>query len=121
MTTHRVEQAIHTADTASPSQIDVAPPEARIWQVVALIPAGRVTTYGTVAKLAGLPGRARLVGRVLARLPTGTRLPWHRVVNAALRISLPPGESQLAQRQRLEAEGVSFVGERIAARHRWPD
>ena len=38
---------------------------ARIEAILALIPAGRVVSYGQVADLAGLPGRARLVGKVL--------------------------------------------------------
>ncbi len=81
----------------------------RIWQVVALIPCGKVATYGDVAAQAGLPGAARRVGRALKGLPTDTRIPWHRVVNAAGRISLPPGSGGAGrQRQRLEAEGVEF-------------
>jgi methylated-DNA-protein-cysteine methyltransferase-like protein len=45
----------------------------------------------------------------LRRLPTGTRIPWHRVINAQGRISLPEGSaSQLTQRERLEAEGILF-------------
>ena len=81
----------------------------RIWQVVALIPRGKVATYGEVAHQAGLPGAARRVGRSLKDLPAGTRIPWHRVINAQGRISLPPGSaSQYTQRERLEAEGVVF-------------
>jgi methylated-DNA-protein-cysteine methyltransferase-like protein len=81
----------------------------RIWQVVALIPPGSVATYGDVARLAGLPGAARRVGRALRDLPTGTRIPWHRVINAQGRISLPPGsDSQYTQRGALEAEGILF-------------
>ncbi len=81
----------------------------RIWQVVALIPPGNVATYGDVAAQAGLPGAARRVGRALKFLPEGTTIPWHRVVNAQGRISLPRGSaSQYTQRERLEAEGVMF-------------
>ena len=61
----------------------------RIWQVVALIPPGRVATYGDVARQAGMPGAARRVGRALGALPAGTRLPWHRLINARGRISPP--------------------------------
>jgi methylated-DNA-protein-cysteine methyltransferase-like protein len=81
----------------------------RIWQVVFAIPAGRVCTYGEVARLAGLPRAARRVGAALKGLPPETALPWHRVINAQGRISLPPGSSAHArQRERLEAEGVLF-------------
>ncbi len=93
----------------------------RVWQVVALIPAGKVATYGDVARLAGLPGAARRVGRALRGLPGGTRIPWHRVVNASGRISLPAGsEGYRRQRRRLEAEGVTFSNGRLSlASYRW--
>ncbi len=80
----------------------------RIYAVVALVPRGKVTTYGAVAKLAGLSGQARQVGYALSALPDA-RLPWQRVVNAAGRISFPPG-SELGELQRglLEDEGIIF-------------
>ena len=81
------------------------------WQaicaVVEQLPHGRVATYGQVARLAGLPGRARLVGKVLGHLPPGVEVPWHRVINASGKISLPD-RAGLEQRARLEAEGVEF-------------
>ena len=93
----------------------------RIWQVVATIPPGRVSTYGDVARFAGLPGAARRVGRALRGLPADTRMPWHRVVNAGGRISLPGGSAGYReQRARLEAEGVVFRGDRLDLRRfRW--
>lgn len=88
--------------------------------MVAAIPTGRVATYGQVAALAGMPRHARLVGRTLANLPAGTRLPWHRVVNAALRLSERGDDRAMhEQRRRLEREGVGFIGTRIARAHRW--
>lgn len=163
---------------------------------VAQIPAGKVTTYSQIAWLAGLPGRARLVGRVLGSLPqlvaaipdaaadstsAGAAIgghaqasaarsagkaavhsptevaaipgetvadsmypgpsvrgraqastasgagnpvlacPWHRVINAQGRLSLPINSaSYLEQRRRLREEGVLFRGERIdLRRYRW--
>ncbi|MDT8438725.1 MAG: MGMT family protein [Wenzhouxiangellaceae bacterium] len=86
----------------------------RIWDVVAGIPAGCVLNYGEVARLAGLPGRARLVGRALGLAPKSMKLPWHRVVNAQGRISFKPGGAKhRRQRELLEAEGVVFVGDAI--------
>jgi methylated-DNA-protein-cysteine methyltransferase-like protein len=81
----------------------------RIWDVVDGIPEGCVLNYGEVARLAGLPGRARLVGRALARAPKKRALPWHRVVNAQGMISFS-ADSARGQRQRklLEDEGVIF-------------
>jgi len=81
----------------------------QVWQVVVMIPRGTVATYGQVASLAGLPGGARRVGRILSQLPHGTRIPWHRVVNASGGISLPPGSvGQRRQRSRLRTEGIVF-------------
>lgn len=81
----------------------------RIYDLVSRIPRGRVSTYGEVARLAGLSGHARQVGYALAALPAGAAVPWQRVVNARGRISFPEG-SELAELQRglLEAEGVRF-------------
>ena len=81
----------------------------RIYLVVAAIPRGHVTTYGQVAELAGLPGRARLVGRALGELPDRHPAPWYRVVGAGGRIS-PRGDGSSADEQRLllEDEGVEF-------------
>lgn len=78
---------------------------ARIHAAVRRIPRGRVASYGQVAALAGLPRRARLVGRVLGTLPSGSPVPWHRVVNAAGGVSLPAAAGA-EQRRRLAAEGV---------------
>lgn len=87
----------------------------KIWQIVHGIPRGRVATYGQVARMAGLPGYARYVGTVLKKLPGGSQLPWHRVVNASGRISFPSGSEQYQrQKQRLEAEGVVFVNGRLS-------
>ena len=93
----------------------------RIWQVVSLIPEGKVATYGQIAQLAELPRGARMVGRVLSQLPPGTRLPWHRVINAGGRISLPEGSSGYQeQKNRLQDEGVSVLRGRISlTRFRW--
>src|SRR5271170_28651 len=78
-----------------------------IWDVVCAIPRGRVSTYGAVARAAGLPGRARLAGFALRVAPKEINLPWHRVVGAGGRIVFPA--SSLPYREqatRLRAEGV---------------
>lgn len=96
---------------------------ARILAVVDSIPRGRVATYGGVAAEAGLPGRARLVGRTLRGLGPDSKLPWHRVLGSPGKISLPPeGAAGQLQRQRLTAEGieVSRSGRVDLSRHGWP-
>ncbi len=84
-----------------------------------MIPAGKVATYGDVARLAGMPGAARRVGRALRALPADSRIPWHRVVNAQGEIVVPAGPA--VQRRRLEAEGVGFCTDtRLKLRqYRW--
>jgi methylated-DNA-protein-cysteine methyltransferase-like protein len=85
-----------------------------ILAVVESIPRGRVSTYGLVADRAGLPRRARLVGRVLSKLPTGSPVPWHRVVGAGGRIAFPAGSrAQREQRARLAREGVPTLHGRV--------
>ena len=93
----------------------------RIWQVVSQIPAGKVATYGQVAQLAGLPRAARLVGNCLHGLPADTRLPWHRVINAQGKISLPARSAAYRkQRDRLAAEGVTMLKGKVSlARYQW--
>src|SRR5215831_7925468 len=73
------------------------------------IPRGKVSTYGAIAKLAGYPGAARLVARVLRR---GYGLPWQRILGAGGQIKLT-GDSAIEQRLRLEAEGVRFRGRKV--------
>jgi methylated-DNA-protein-cysteine methyltransferase-like protein len=93
-----------------------------IYRVVRAIPRGRVATYGQVAMLAGLPGRARQAGYALHALPEASRVPWQRVVNSRGTVS-PRGEPGAEDRQRalLEAEGVEFGADgRIdLRRYRW--
>ena len=84
---------------------------ARIWQIVHQIPKGNVASYGQIARLAGMPSHARLVGRILSDLPKGTKLPWHRVINSQGRITNPNRE---AQQKRLESEGVTLINSRVS-------
>ena len=93
--------------------------ERRILAVVATIPAGSVASSGEVADRAGLPRGARLVGRTLAGCTA--EVPWHRVINAAGRLSLPAGSPAYREQQRrLRAEGVVVEAGRVAPRYfRW--
>ncbi len=94
----------------------------RVYAVVRRIPRGRVATYGDVAALAGLPGRAREVGWALHALDDDSRVPWQRVVNARGEVSAR-GEPAAARVQRalLEREGVRFGsnGRIDLAKRRW--
>jgi methylated-DNA-protein-cysteine methyltransferase-like protein len=79
-----------------------------IYAVVSRIPRGRVATYGQVARLAGLPNHARVVGYALNALRDGSRVPWQRVVNAKGMISVRSSGSghDVLQRLILRREGV---------------
>jgi len=82
----------------------------KICAVVMNIPKGCVSTYGDVARFAGYPRCARMVGSALRSASVDLNLPWHRVVNAQGRISFPAGgDKAQTQKQRLEAEGVFFL------------
>lgn len=81
----------------------------KIIRVVRRIPAGKVATYGQVARIAGLDGHARQVGYALHALPGNSGVPWQRVINAKGQISFDIDSAQHAiQRALLEAEGVVF-------------
>ena len=75
-----------------------------ILSVVEEIPAGRVATYGQIARLIGRAKNARLVGKVLSQAKYYGSHPCHRVVNHAGRTA--PGWTE--QRSLLVAEGVGF-------------
>ncbi len=81
----------------------------KFYKVIRRIPRGRVTTYGTVARLAGLPRHARHVGYALHALPENSKVPWHRVINAQGKISARSDSIfEERQRQMLVQEGVVF-------------
>lgn len=85
-----------------------------IWQAVCAIPRGRVSTYGSVARAAGLPGRARQTGFALRVAGDELNLPWHRVVGAGGRIVFPrASHAHREQTRRLRAEGVAVVEGRV--------
>lgn len=95
----------------------------RVYQMVEQVPEGMVATYGQIAKLVGEPRRARYVGYALHVNPRPGIIPCHRIVFADGRLA--PGFAfggPEAQRELLEAEGVSFLtdGRVDLAANRWP-
>lgn len=85
----------------------------RILAAIRAVPRGQVAGYGEIARRAGLPGRARLVARVLGQ-HEGPRVPWHRVVRSDGRIAFPPGHPQFdEQARRLAREGVTVDAGRV--------
>jgi methylated-DNA-protein-cysteine methyltransferase-like protein len=85
----------------------------RIYAAIRAVPAGQVAGYGEIARRAGLPGRARLVARLLSD-NADPKLPWHRVLRSDGRIAFPPDHAAFAeQAQRLRAEGVVVESGRV--------
>jgi methylated-DNA-protein-cysteine methyltransferase-like protein len=83
----------------------------RILAAIRRIPRGKVSTYGAVARAAGFAGAARQVAWALHGC--GPDVPWQRVVGSGGKVLLK-GTLALEQRLRLQSEGVSFRGERVA-------
>ncbi len=95
-------------------KIPTSCPYPEICRVIMAIPAGRVASYGEIASRAGLPRRARLVGRVLREADNALALPWHRVLRSDGCLAFVPGSAgYIEQRRRLSAEGVDVSGRRI--------
>ncbi|CAE6442034.1 unnamed protein product [Rhizoctonia solani] len=88
--------------------MDAAEFHARVYAAVRRIPIGRVTSYGHIAKIVGMPRHSRHVGQALKFLPDGSDIPWQRVIASNGRISSRgPGTTGAdRQRQALQAEGV---------------
>ena len=86
----------------------------RIWETVAAVPAGKVASYGQIAGLAGLPGRARLAGKSLRLAPSEMKLPWFRIVRSNGQLAFEKGSEQ-AERQKglLQQEGVVVLNNRV--------
>lgn len=95
--------------------------EDKIYTVMANIPCGCVASYGQVAAMAGLASNARLVGRLLKRMPKGSIIPWHRVINSQGKISFPDGSPQyIKQYQLLQSEGIIFKNGKVNMRiYQW--
>jgi methylated-DNA-protein-cysteine methyltransferase related protein len=85
----------------------------KIIAAIRAVPRGQVAGYGEIARRAGLPGRARLVARLLSDNDDRS-LPWHRILRSDGRIAFPADDPQFAeQSQRLRAEGVIVVNGRV--------
>jgi methylated-DNA-protein-cysteine methyltransferase related protein len=95
----------------------------QIYDVVRKIPAGKVLTYGQVAELAGLYGKARLVGYALFKVNIESDIPWQRVVNAKGEVSYSQARcgGDYLQKTLLEQEGIEFKQEHQIdlKKHRW--
>jgi len=85
-----------------------------VYDVVRLIPPGRVTTYGAIAKYLGAARSSRMVGWAMNASHTQPDIPAHRVVN---RQGMLTGKMMFAypmqMQELLEAEGVRVVNDKV--------
>lgn len=80
----------------------------QIYDIVRLIPEGKVANYGQIAAMLA-HCTPRMVGYAMAALPSGSDVPWHRVINSQGKISQRAGgDGENIQRLLLETEGVEF-------------
>src|ERR1700687_1818441 len=103
----QIRRRVVVSDKSDPDRAGVM--RLRIERAIRSIPRGKVSTYGAIARAAGLPGAARQVAAILRR---GFGLPWQRVLGSGGEIKLR-GDSAIEQRFRLEAEGVRFRGRKV--------
>ena len=103
------------APSRRPQSPGDSPAVQAIWDVIARVPYGRVSTYGDIARAAGYPGRARQAGYALRHLPDDVVLPWHRIVGAGGRIAFPKGSRHHREQVRLlKSEAVAVTDGRVA-------
>jgi methylated-DNA-protein-cysteine methyltransferase-like protein len=92
----------------------------KVYAIVAQIPAGRVATYGDVARLAGKPGASRAVGMAMSHNQDTERVPCHRVVGSDGSMHGYAFGGNERKRAILAAEGVAMAGDRVdLALSRW--
>ena len=95
----------------------------QVYEIVEMIPRGKVATYGQIATLLGNPRMSRVVGYALHVNPDPEKIPCYRVVNKQGEVSSAfafGGPNR--QRELLENEGIEFIGERVdMEKHLWRD
>ena len=80
----------------------------QIYEIVSKIPEGKVASYGQIASILDRC-TPRMVGYAMAALPSGSDVPWHRVINSQGKISpRAGGDGENIQRLLLETEGIKF-------------
>jgi len=95
------------------ASVTALPPREAILAAIRAMPHGQVAGYGTIARRAGLPGRARMVARILSE-NDDSMLPWHRVLRSDGRIAFPVDSPGFVEQcQRLRVEGVDVRNGRV--------
>ncbi|MBL7871240.1 MAG: MGMT family protein [Cyclobacteriaceae bacterium] len=85
-----------------------------VYEVVKLIPKGRVTSYGAIAGYLGTKMSARMVGWAMNAAHANKEIPAHRVVNrAGLLTGKHHFETSTAMKKLLEKEGIRVVKDQV--------
>lgn len=84
----------------------------RVEHTLSIVPRGSVISYGLLADLSGLPGRARMMGKCLQEIKADCN--WHRVLRSDGKIAFPYNSDRgNEQRERLLSEGVVVENNRV--------
>ncbi|HZA47697.1 MAG TPA: MGMT family protein [Nitrososphaera sp.] len=84
-----------------------------VYEIVAQIPEGKVTTYGDIAKALGHPGASRVIGRILNKNPNPILTPCHRVIKSNGNIG-GYAFGKTRKKELLKKEGLRFIGDSTA-------
>lgn len=79
-----------------------------VYDLLLQIPAGKVSTYGDLAKALGNPSSSRIIGRILGKNPNPIKVPCHRVVKSDGKVGGYFYGSD-KKKELLEKEGISFT------------
>jgi methylated-DNA-[protein]-cysteine S-methyltransferase len=84
-----------------------------VYDIVAQIPEGKVTTYGDIARALGHPGASRAIGRILNRNPNPITTPCHRVIKSDGKLG-GYAFGKIRKKELLKKEGLCFIGDSAA-------
>ena len=84
-----------------------------VYKLLIKIPAGKISTYGDLAKALGKPSASRAIGRILGKNPNPIVVPCHRVVMSDGKLG-GYAYGSTRKRELLEKEGISFTDEIIS-------
>jgi|GEM_PF-754076 len=93
----------------------------RIWKTILCVPTGKVASYGQIASLSGLPGRARMVGKCIGEAPSTMPLPWYRILRSNGQLAFKEqSDAASRQRQHLLTEGIVVNNNRVCLnKYQW--
>jgi len=83
-----------------------------VYDILARIPEGKVTTYGDIAKALGYPNASRATGRILNKNPNPIAVPCHRVIMSDGSIG-GYAFGKARKKGLLKQEGLCFLGDNI--------